>query len=149
MGLGTRLLLLTSAAISLMCAVAVLAWVIPTVRETWVPNTDGAEGAVPAFWGSVVGNGVYAGFVTLTALTPEAGRLIRGTVVVLSVGALLQALAYLDARAAFTNSPLRPEMQGAIDQLLLLAIAVGLGATIAVVALVADSLARHNGRSPT
>src|SRR5690606_4523222 len=92
----TRPLLLTSTAIALVSAVVVTTRVIPPVRETWTPNTEGAEGAVPASWVSVVGNVVYAVVLTFAALIGKAGRLVRGTAVVLSVGALVQAVAYLN-----------------------------------------------------
>lgn len=101
-----RWLLTLAAALATGVAFVIVFAVIPPVRNIWVPNATGAGGAVPAFWVSVAGN------LTCAAVLAAGGarRWLRRTpyrwmLALLVAGAAAQALAYLDAAAAFHGPP--------------------------------------------
>jgi hypothetical protein len=110
--------------------------VIPPVRDIWVPNTRGAGGSEPAFWASVVANLMFAGVLVLFAVLKGLGRRsLRWVAAVLAVGAIVQALMYLDAAAAFGDGPLTSRMQPTVDRLRYLAAADALGGVLTLIAI--------------
>lgn len=144
--MGTsRALLLAAAALGVAVALAVAVYVIPPTRTTWVPNTIGAGGSVPAFWVSVAGNLAFAGIVALAATITGRGARIRWLLALLGTGALVQALAFLDAERAFSESPLRSELTNTITALRVVAVADGV-AGVLVLAVLARSLLQERRR---
>jgi hypothetical protein len=128
--------LAVAAALAITAAVLVAGGVLPDVQEIWVPQTRGAGGSTPAFWASVIANLVFAAVMLATV----AGRRLRSRpwrwlVVVLGVGALAQALMYLDASAAF-HGPLEAAMQPARHRLRYAVAADAVAGTVAIVSVV-------------
>ncbi|MGE0133595.1 MAG: hypothetical protein AB7L91_03110 [Dehalococcoidia bacterium] len=112
-GDAARAMLAIAAVASAGAALVVVFGALPDVRDVWAPSSRGADASVPALWASVVANLVFAGMLAGTV----AGRGPRGRwwswlIAVLGVGAVLQALVYLDAAAAF-HGPLEEQMRAA------------------------------------
>ena len=129
-----RSLLLAAAALAIGVAVAVTRSVIPPVRDIWVPHASGAEGAIPAFWASVIANVVFAGLLVLAAVVNGLRRMaVRWVLATLALGALVQSLMYLDAAAAF-HGPMQAEMQHTTDWLRLLALTDAIAGVLVLVA---------------
>jgi hypothetical protein len=100
---------------------------------------------VPSFWASAVANLVFAGALLATAATGGLQkRRVCWVLLTLAVGALLQALMYLDAVAAF-HGPLEDEMQPTKNRL---QFAVALDAIAGVLVLITAFVAlRTMGRA--
>lgn len=109
--------LIVAAALAVVAAAIVAVGVIPDVHDIWVPQTEGSGGSTPAFWASVVANLLFSGIVAVTVF---GGRLWSKRwswlVLLLGAGAILQALMYLDASAAF-HGPLEEAMEPARERL--------------------------------
>jgi hypothetical protein len=113
-------LVLVAAVLLVGAALIVVLRVIPPVRDVWVPRRLHAEGAVPAFWVSVIAHLVVAGVLVAVALRGGIQhRPVCWMLAVLGAGALVQALMFLDAVAAFYDAPgpLDHRVQSASDWL--------------------------------
>jgi hypothetical protein len=139
-------LLLAAAALAFGVALLIVRGVIPPVRDTWAPQAKDAGGAVPALWASVVAHLVFAGLLILAAIVDGLRRKpVRRVLAVLALGALLQALMYLDAAAAF-HGPLEAPLQPAVTRL---RYATAADAAAAVLVLVAVVTAARAGKART
>ena len=138
-------MLFAAAVLAAGVAVGVVSRVIPPVRDIWVPHTNGSGGSVPAFWASVVANLTFSVVLVVTAVFDFMGRkAVRWTVAILAVGALAQALMYLDAESAFHGGPLEGQMHSAITWLRYLEFA---DASAGLLALVAAAIAVRGNRT--
>jgi hypothetical protein len=128
--------LLAAAVLAIGVAILIIWGVIPPVQDIWVPNATNAGGAVPAFWVSVGGNAIFAGVLILAALFDGLRRkAISWVLAILAVGALVQALAYLDAAAAF-HGPLEAQLQPTSTRLRYAALADAMAGILVLVAAV-------------
>ncbi|MGE0227948.1 MAG: hypothetical protein AB7I38_05195 [Dehalococcoidia bacterium] len=133
-GTLVRVMFALAAVLAAGAALLVVVGAIPDVRDVWAPSSRGADASVPALWASVVANLVFAGMLTATV----AGRGPRGRwwpplIVALGAGAIVQALVYLDAAAAF-HGPLEEQMNGARAALRQAAATDAAAGTLAVIA---------------
>ncbi len=99
-----RLVLVAAGATAAVVAVIVILGVTPSARDIWVPRTTGSGGTLPALWISTIANLVFASLLMLAVVFRATRRTVmRRLVVVLAAGALVQALMFLDAAAAFST----------------------------------------------
>lgn len=99
-------LLLAAAVLAVGVAAVIMLGIIPPTRDIWVPHANHAEGAVPAWWVSTSAHLVVAAvLVAAAALGGLRLRVVRWVLVILGVGALMQALMSLDALAAWSDIP--------------------------------------------
>jgi hypothetical protein len=127
---------LLAAALGIATAAGVAFFVLPPVRSIWVPNTVGAGGSIPAFLVSVAWNLIFAALVAFSLLGRRSGFALRGLLTVVGIGAIVQALAFVDAERAFSESPLRSEMGSAIAALRALALADAIAGLLVIEAAV-------------
>jgi len=105
-------LLVPGVLLLLVSALIIALWVVPAVRADTSPQAT-PEGAVPAFWASLLITALMAG----TALVTLGGRanrtrLRRGAGAIAGAVAALLGLFLIDAAAAYAGHG--PEMRGAV-----------------------------------